>query len=214
MKNIFFILFTIACITYGYGSIESNELLKQIGLYTTTPFLLAHYIVNTKRVELFYLLALLFTFLGDTAFHLKSGGIAREAITIGAFIFVSSFFTILILERKQFTGFKKIMFSSLVIAILFLIVNYSLFKESKQILFATAVYFISLAIMCASSIWFHKKVRTKESLYFLIGAIGLFLASIAKSYEYLEKTPISIIFNIICYVISNLYFVKGVLEKK
>lgn len=213
MKNIFFILFCIACITYGYGSIQNYEFIRQIGLYATTPCLLIHYLINTKRIELFYLLALLFTFFGDTSFHLNPDGVAREALTIGAFIFVSSFFTLIILERKKFSEIRKTIFISLALAVLFLIINYTLFKESKQIIFATAIYFTSLSILCATSISFYVKAKTKESLYFLIGAIGIFLASIAKSYEYLEKTSLSIILNIIFYIISNLFFLKGVLSK-
>lgn len=212
MKNIFFIFFTIACITYGYGSIENYELLKKIGLYTTTPFLFIHYIANTKKVELFYVLAMLFTFLGDTSFHLNSNGIAREALTIGAYIFVTTFFTLIILERKQFLGMKKVILASLLLGVCFLIINYTLFKKA-QVLFATAVYFISLSILCASSISFYFNTKTKESLYFLIGAIGIFCASLAKSLEYLEKTSLSILLNIIFYVMSNLYFVKGILIK-
>lgn len=213
MKNFFFILFIIACITYGYGSIQNFQLLKQIGLYTATPFLFMHYLVNTQKVELIYILMLLFTFLGDNSFHLHSNGIAREALTIVAFIFVSSFFTMLILERKQFTGMRKIILTSLLIGIFFLIINYTLFKDTKQVLYAVAVYFVSLSILCATSISFYIKTKTKESLFFLIGSIGLFFASIAKSYEYLEKTPLSIMLNILFYIISNLYFVKAVLIK-
>lgn len=213
MKNIFFILFCIACITYGYGSIQNHELIKQIGLYSTTPFLFAHYIFNTKRVEMFYVLAMLFTFFGDTSFHLNPNGIAREALTIGAYIFVTAFFTLIILERKKFTEIKKNIFIAIGLGIVFLIVNYTVFREKKQIIFATAIYFTSLSILCATGISFYIKNKTKESLYFLIGAIGIFLASIAKSYEYLEKTPLSIILNILFYIISNLFFLKGIFSK-
>lgn len=213
MKNVFFILFTIACICYSYGSVKNIEVLKLIGLYTTIPFLLVHYLINTKKVELLYLLALAFIFIGDNSFHFEPDKISREVLTIVAFIFVSSFFTLLILIRKKFSGFKQIILIALPVIVLFLAVNFILFKDTKQVLYATGVYFISQSILCATSIAFYTEAKTKESLYFLIGSIGFFCASIAKGFEYIEKTPVSIMVNILFYVVSSLYFVKGVTEK-
>lgn len=211
MKNIFFILFVVACIIYCYGHIGNNETLKNIGVFSLAPSLLIHYILNTKKIKALYILVIVFSFFGDTSFHLENN-IAREPLTILSYIFLIFFMTLIVLERIEFKELRRTAYLTGIILVVLLAINYSIFKNEKYLILTTAVYFIALSVLSALCISFYKKTKSKEAGYYLLGTIAFVLASITKSLEYLDQLkPVSIILNVSFYIITFYFYSKAIL---
>lgn len=209
MRVVIYTIYIVASMLYYYGYIEDNELYKKIGLLSLMPCLAIHYFTNTKKALTPYVLALIFAFLGDIAFLINPDNLAREALTIGSYIIMNALMTFIILEKIEFKGVKRSFIISSILGIVFLVFNYLVFKQSEKIVLASAVYFVSLAILCASSISFYLKKKSKVSIYFLLASITHIFASFAKGYEYMYNNSSSVIVFLLFYGICNYFYVNA-----
>lgn len=212
MKKILFILFIIAGITYTHGSIKNIEILKDIGVFSMAPILLLYYLFNTKKISVFYVLAVLFVFLADISFQINPNNIMREVLTIGFYIIVNAFISFIIIERNRFIGTKSSFLLSLFLGAIFIILDFFAFKNSEIIILSSGVYFVSLSILCSFSIAYYVRTKSKESLFFLIGTISHIFASFSKGFEYIYNTPLSIISFVLFYGICNYFYANAAIN--
>lgn len=210
MKNIFFILFIIAGGIYAYGSIENIEILKTIGVFSMSPCLLIYYLFNAKKISLRYTLAIVVVFFADISFQIEPNNILREALTIGFYIIINALISFIIIERNNFIGIKRSVLLSLLLGLIFIVLDYLVFKDSQVIILSSGVYFVSLSILCSFSISFYTKTKSKESLFFLIGTTSHIFASFAKGFEYIYNTPQSIIAFVLFYGICNYFYANAI----
>lgn len=209
MKIVIYTIYVIASILYYYGYIEDNEVYRKTGLLSLIPCLAIYYFSNTKKVLGPYVLALIFAFLADISFLINPEKLTREALTIGSYIVMNSLLTFIALERIEFKGIKKNFIISLILGIVFLVLNHFVFNQSEKIILASAVYFISLSILCASSISLYLREKSKVSVYFLTASIAHIFASFAKGHEYIYNTPINIIVFLLFYGVCNYFYVNA-----
>lgn len=209
MKIVIYTIYIIASIFYYYGYIEDNEVYRKVGLLSLIPCLAIYYFSNTKKVSSPYVLALIFAFIADLSFLINPEKLIREALTIGSYIVMNSLLTFIVLEKIEFKGIKKKIIISLILCIVLLVLNKLVFNQSEKIILATAVYFVSLSILCATSISLYLREKSKVSIYFLVASIAHIFASFAKGHEYIYNTPINIIMFLLFYGVCNYFYVNA-----
>lgn len=209
MKIIIYVIYIIASALYYYGYIEDNELYKKIGLLSLIPCLAVYYFTNTKKTLIPYILALIFAFLGDVSFLINPENLTREALTIGSYIIMNALMTFIILEKIEFKGIKRNFIISTILGVVLLVFNYLVFNQSEKVILASAVYFVSLSILCATSVSFYLREKSTVSKYFLLASIAHTFASFAKGYEYLYNTSLSILAFLLFYGVCNYFYVNA-----
>lgn len=216
MKNIFIIISILAGILYCYGSIVDNNLISNIGLYVIVPSLLVHYLINkSNKLNILYIVAMLICYAADLKINLYGDDISINALSVGGFIIFNLLIAIIIFEKMNVLNFRKIILISIIITGIFMAITYFILEGFDDTVFIITTYFLSLSLLVTLCTLFYNNNKTKESLFFLLGAICYVIASIFAEFMLAKNTSaIVIIGNISAYYLNNYFYTRAMLSSE
>lgn len=211
MRNLTLILYLFAGIIFGYGNITENELLSRIGIFSIIPCILSYYLLENKKINLIYLVALISAYVGDITFGKKDINI--DLISLAGFIIFNLLLVIIVSEKMQQIRLRKTLIITHLLAIALLSISYRIVETVDETFIAISIYFFSLSLLCSLCILYYTKAKSKSSLYFLIGVLSFIIASISKQFEYTKNTTyLIIIINAVAYLSTQYFYCKAILE--
>lgn len=212
MKNLFLIISIIASFLYCYGYIIDNELLSRIGYFTIAPALIIHYLINRKnKLNIIYIVAILFSYAADLNFY--NDDINANVLSVGGFIVFNFLMTIIVFEKMNVLNFRRTILASILITSLFMGVSYLILGKFDETIFVILIYSLSLSLLVTMCFIFYKNKKTKESLFFLLGAISYVIASVFAELLYVERISLAVIAgNIFTYLLNNYFYTRAMLS--
>lgn len=211
MSNLILILYLFAGIVFGYGNITENELLSKIGIFSIIPCILSYYLLENKKTNIIYVIALIAAYVGDITFGKKDINI--DLISLAGFIIFNLLLVIIVSEKMQQIKLRKVLIIAHLLAIVLLSISYRIVETVDETFIAISIYFFSLSLLCSLCILYYTKAKSKGSLYFLVGVLSFIIASISKQFEYTKSTTyLIIIINVVAYLSTQYFYCKAILE--
>lgn len=211
LKEYFFLLlFFVAAILYGYFNVINDSEDTQFVKWFLVPSLLVHYLLNAKKKNWVYVLALVFASCGDLA--LDRGEIITEVLGVGFFIGFNLLMIVIISEKIGVIKENKFLQAFVPLLLIIISIIFFLFDDYVgEIRAVIMIYFIILALLSSFSLYYHLCRKTKESLFFFLAVVLFFLNNISKGYESFRTAGVFIkIMNISLYVISHYLYLKSI----
>lgn len=212
-KNILLIIFFIVSLCYGYSNISAN-LGNQ---YLLKPFMvstiLMHYTIVAKKIDVFFISALLFALLGDLFFNI----VTEEAFMFGmaSFLVFNLFMTIVVAERAGEIQISNLFLAMIPFLLLLFIIIYYLFPNAGEVKILLTIYGFALVFLCSFSLYYYIKTKSIVALYFVLGSSLFVLAGIAKAVkEYIGITVSMEIMNNVAYMLSLFFYYRALIVKK
>lgn len=210
--NILFeVLFFCVGFSFTYFNSQENDSLTFYLKPLITLTLLTAYLINTtKKYNSFFTFMLVFAFLGDLFFNLKTH--TSHILGLGSFL---SFVLLLILliskEAKEIVLNTFLQYLIPFLVVFFLIVYF--FFDNENIL--SIIYLIIgvvIALLCAFSFYYYLKDRSTKSLYYFLGCMCFIITSFTKMYNsFYGYYNLTKILNNLSYVIALYFLYKGVI---
>lgn len=212
-KYFFLFLFFVASIAFGYASIYNKLQIVYITKFFLVPSIAIHYILNTKKFNVFYITALVFALIGDLLFSETSDFLI--IMGMGSFIIFNLLIIVVVFETFGLVDSKKITSIAKYAILIFGVFIFFLFRNIGGQLIILSMYFAVLAVLFSFCLYYYLKYKTIVSLYFFMGVVVFFFANISKGLiQYEAAKGILIIVNIVCYALSHYLYCTAILLKE
>lgn len=214
-SNVFLILFFVISAIYGYGIVNDKVSL----IYLFKPFitisLIIYYLKEVKNINSIFLIALVFAFLGDLLFNIITYNTALLAM--GSFLIFNLLLMVIASERVGVIKARKLFLAVIPFAVLFVVILNMFFKNAGDMTVLINIYGFIVVLMCAFSLNTFLKIRDKESLYFLLGALFFITASVSKGLKEFSGSSADFyikLVNISGYALSLFFFCQSLILSK
>lgn len=209
-KLLIILFFTVSVIEI-IGVVINNTLLQMIFKPLIIPLLIALYWFSVDKRNIWYIIALVFSFLGDVFLLDKNNlfifGIASFLITQILFI------TIIVKQMKKPTNFHKYLYA-------FLYANYVVYligllkPNLGELLYPVIVYGIAIAIFALVATLNYVSKRNNKTLILMFGAI-LFVASdsMIALYKFHQPQSIYPVAIMTTYILAQYFIYKFMVGK-
>lgn len=212
ITKLLIILFFTVSVVEIIGVAINNALLQMIFKPLIIPLLIALYWFSVDKRNIWYIIALVFSFLGDVFLLDKNNlfifGIASFLITQILFI------TIIVKQMKKPTNFHKYLYA-------FLYANYVVYligllkPNLGELLYPVIVYGIAIAIFALVATLNYVSKRNNKTLILMFGAI-LFVASdsMIALYKFHQPQSIYPVAIMTTYILAQYFIYKFMAAKK
>lgn len=212
--NILFeVLFFCVGLSFTYFNSQENDSLTFYLKPFITITLLSTYLLSVRRnYNVFFILILLFAFLGDVLFNLKSQ--MAHILGMGSFLcFVLLLMIVVSREAKEIvlSAFLRYLMPFLFV---FILIVYFFFDYDNAL---SSIYLITgaiVAVFCAFSFYYYLKDRNKKSLYYFIGCMCFIVTGFTKMYNsFYGYYSLTKVLNNLSYVFALYLFYRAITTK-
>lgn len=216
IKIILLILFFTCGCLYTLGEIADIGDIHGIASLSSTPFLLAYYLVATKKINWLYVIALIALAIGLTQYNLsikKLNSIGPLVLTINLIIY-----NYIIFDKKNIFSTKHLTVVVVSFFVSFIGATFFILKDVSDDFFIIALIFSSFAWLYLYIGYFNYRSHpTRENKLILISGIALIISSITSGINsFIEINAILRVIEVVTFFICNYFMCCYVLktEKK
>lgn len=207
------LIFIIVSVLDIIGVTLKNEVFVQSFKPLILPSLLVLYALSVTNMNKIYVLALVFSFLGDV-FLIFSGEL-YFIIGLVSFLIAHVLFIKIVIHRIQKTTFLKVIISMIPFLVLFFCLLFILNDSLNELLIPVIIYGFTISLFGTASLIAYLNNKSKKSLLMLIGAI-VFISSdsILAINKFYMSTEIFAVFVMFTYVLAQYFIYKSMILDK
>lgn len=216
-KTIAFYLYIVACLTAIFAIVIDNDLLLLLSKPMIIPAVYFYYLTKTKKVNFWFTVIIMLSFIGDTVILLK--------ITDPLYVMVPYYLSYLLLTRfividisKTKLSLNNLLLSLLVLLghalMLYMVLDLQT-MEGKKFILPFSIYGITLSLMVTLSVYNYLAGKSISGFYMLV-ACGCCLVSDVFYVLYNEHFHIPILsyINSAMQFFTYIFFVKYIINRK
>lgn len=209
------ILFIVSSSIHLYASYRKNRKLRALTKGFILPSLILLYVSKTEQIDMIFILALVFSWLGDLLLIVP--GI--PTFTAGGISFIASHVLFIVSYVKHINDFKDFIIITVVVAIIYIIITSIMFKHlTKYIPHALTIpmfiYLMANAAMNCAAFSLLLSARDLASLIIFIGAISFYISDsnlffVRFKKEWKDQNHFVVMFT---YIVAELLIVIGMIN--
>lgn len=207
-----FILFFIAAAADIFGILTENESVKTIAKPLLLILLTIAYLVSVIRPNLWFLLGLFFSCLGDVLLMFRGANF----FTFGLLAFLLAHITYI----KITFGFlksnsrNKIIFSVLPFVIFFTVLITLVYPNLNEMLIPVIVYGVVISTFGSVALLNYRSEKSTENLWLFLGALAFILSdSLLALDKFYESNQIYAVSIMITYILAQFLICKAMIAK-
>ncbi|XCF06789.1 lysoplasmalogenase family protein [Tamlana crocina] len=186
------------------GAVFPEYLNRKITLFIPFPLILVIYLASTRKVNKWFVLALVLNFFGICYFNnpyqrYDSTGLVFHAMAYLVYCFI-------LFRPSKTIGVKKILFVLASLALLVLVPLAFYYDGIKQtvVFNATILYVCLTALYILSAVLVYISRKTETHRFLLFSAISILLSSYFQGYNlFMEKNDLLNFFAVICFNLAH-----------
>lgn len=209
------LIFIVISGIHLYASYKKNRLIRNLSKIFIIPSLAVIYCLNAPKVEISFLLALLFSWIGDLVL-IPHG---KAFFTAGGVSFIISHIFFIITYSKHIHSIKTFILLIIVAALIYLIITTIVFKHlvkylPKFLIIPMYIYLLVNASMNCAAFTLLLSNMTLASMIVFIGALSFFISDtnlffVRFKKELAEQNHFVVMFT---YILAELLIIVGIIN--
>ena len=206
------ILFLIASIADIWAVVRGNEMVETYAKPLLMTFLVIVYLVSVKKPNVWFVLGLFFSFLGDV--FLLFNGANFFMFGLGAFLLAHVIYIKITVGFLENDLTMKMITSALPFVLFFAGIFYLIYNGLGEMMFPVIVYGITISTFGAVTLLNYRTEKSTENTWLLLGAIIFIISDsmIAVNKFYASEEIFGVVI-MVTYIVAQYLICKAMIAK-